>query len=181
MHSDNQLIRKIKKKNDRGAADKLLGRYYREINRIHFESNLEDTFLLQMIDYYRESLKEGPGSFGVAGEDVQETIREEYGSGYSQNYINRMTELCTRQEISLLLFFLAGLKTVTFLDVILSMNPVTLWYSCRVWSMENDPALCFPGSEAVSLLIQFLTAGILLAGSWKRFQKRDVVYSFSIK
>ena len=105
MHSDNQLIRKIKKKNDRGAADKLLGRYYREINRIHFESNLEDTFLLQMIDYYRESLKEGPGSFGVAGEDVQETIREEYGSGYSQNYINRMTELCTRQEISLLLFF----------------------------------------------------------------------------
>ena len=25
MHSDNQLIRKIKKKNDRGAADKLLG------------------------------------------------------------------------------------------------------------------------------------------------------------
>ena len=53
MHSDNQLIRKIKKKNDRGAADKLLGRYYREINRIHFESNLEDTFLLQMIEYYR--------------------------------------------------------------------------------------------------------------------------------
>lgn len=31
MHSDNQLIRKIKKKNDRGAADELLGRYYREI------------------------------------------------------------------------------------------------------------------------------------------------------
>lgn len=31
MHSDNQLIRKVKKKNDREAADELLGRYYREI------------------------------------------------------------------------------------------------------------------------------------------------------
>ncbi|MDY2629216.1 MAG: hypothetical protein SOW08_13055 [Lachnospiraceae bacterium] len=75
----------------------------------------------------------------------------------------------------LLLFFLAGLKTVTFLDVIFAMNPVTLWYTCRVWFMENDPALCFPGSEAVSLLLQFLTAGILLAGSWKQFCSRDVI------
>ena len=75
----------------------------------------------------------------------------------------------------LLLFFLAGLKTVTFLDVIFAMNPVTLWYTCRVWFMENDPALCFPGSEAVSLLLQFLTACILLAGSWKQFCNRDVI------
>ena len=75
----------------------------------------------------------------------------------------------------LLLFFLAGLKTVTFLDLIFAMNSVTLWYTCRVWFMENDPALCFPGSEAVSLLLQFLTAGILLAGSWKQFCNRDVI------
>lgn len=27
MHSDNQLIRKVKKKNDREAADELLGRF----------------------------------------------------------------------------------------------------------------------------------------------------------
>ncbi|MDO5409463.1 MAG: RNA polymerase sigma factor [Lachnospiraceae bacterium] len=31
MDSDNKLIRKIKRKNDRKAADELLGRYYREI------------------------------------------------------------------------------------------------------------------------------------------------------
>ena len=75
----------------------------------------------------------------------------------------------------LMFFFLAGLKTVTFLDVIFAMNPVMLWYTCRVWFMENDLALCFPGSEAVSLLLQFLTAGILLAGSWKQFRKKDVI------
>ena len=34
MQTDNQLIRRIKKKQDKKAADELIQRYYREIMRL---------------------------------------------------------------------------------------------------------------------------------------------------
>lgn len=115
-----------------------------EINRIHFESNLEDTFLLQIIDYYRESLKEGPSSFGVAGEDVQETIREEYRSGYSQDYINRMTKLCTRQEISLLPF-----STLNYVQSDLPRVGLLLIVSCMLLILPRQIRERMDGVEAL--------------------------------
>lgn len=74
----------------------------------------------------------------------------------------------------LLFYYISSFQTVSWLDILLSMNPSMFWFYCGTWLIENEIHLSFNGYEIISLFFQALIILIFINLAFHYFLQKDI-------